>query len=31
MNADLGFSATVYGLGAGLFFWVMRCWKSLPT
>jgi hypothetical protein len=21
MNADLGFSATVYGLGAGLFFW----------
>ena len=31
MNADLHFSATVYGLGGGLFFLATRCSKCLRT
>jgi hypothetical protein len=31
MNADLGFSATVYGLGGGLFFsFLWLCSRFLP-
>jgi len=31
MNDDLKFSATIYGLGGGLFFWAMPCSRSRPT
>ena len=27
MSADLHFSPAVYGFGAGVFFWVISCWK----
>jgi MFS transporter, ACS family, tartrate transporter len=31
MNADLGFSASVYGLGGGLFFLTVPCSRCLRT
>ena len=31
MNKDLGFSSTVYGIGAGAFFLTYFCWKLPPT
>ena len=27
MNKDLGFTATVFGAGAGIFFWATSCLK----
>lgn len=27
MTADLGFTAKMYGLGAGIFLWGIFCWR----